>query len=131
MTYELTTCDIMVRVTPEFMEADSDPAALRYLWAYTVEIFNGGPHAVQVMNRHWQITDGFGHSTEVRGKGIIGKQPIIEPGNSFSYTSGAPLATPSGIMGGVYEVRDDNGFVFDVLIPNFSLDSRHDRARVH
>ncbi|PHR57158.1 MAG: Co2+/Mg2+ efflux protein ApaG [Robiginitomaculum sp.] len=131
MSYQQITGDITVRVTPEFMEADSDPHAGRYLWAYTVEIANGGPHAVQVLRRSWKITDANGLVLEVGGKGVIGKQPVIEPGQVFSYTSGTPLPTPSGIMGGVYQVRDDNGIVYDVVIPAFSLDSPHDRARIH
>jgi len=121
----------MVRVTPQFMETDSNPEAGRYLWAYTVEISNGGPDAIQVLSRYWKITDGLGQVQELRGTGVIGKQPVIEPGKSFSYTSGAPLPTPSGIMGGAYEVRDDNGRLYDVIIPSFSLDSPYDRARVH
>jgi len=131
MSYEQTTGDIMIRVTPKFMEVDSDILGSKYLWSYTVEIFNGGRDAIQVMHRSWQITDGIGRCQEVRGPGIIGKQPVIEPGDHFSYTSGVPLNTPSGIMGGTYEVRDDNGIVYDVTIPSFSLDSPHDRARVH
>jgi len=131
MTYLQTTGDITVRVQPKFMETDSDPSSGRFLWSYTVEIANGGPYAVQVLSRFWQITDGNGQIEEVAGKGVIGKQPVIEPGDTFSYTSGAPLRTPSGIMGGRYSVRDDNGTVYDVEIPAFSLDSPHDRARVH
>jgi ApaG protein len=131
MSYEQTTGDITVRVSPEYMETDSDPSTGRYLWAYTVEIANGGPYAVQLLSRAWDITDALGQVSQVRGRGVIGKQPVIEPGDMFSYTSGTPLQTPSGIMAGSYEVRDDNGRVFDVIIPAFSLDSPHDHARVH
>jgi len=131
MSYERTTGDISVRVTPRFMDADSDPAREHYLWAYTVEIANGGPHAVQVLSRRWQIVDGFGQMQEVYGNGVIGKQPVIEPGDTFSYTSGTPLPTPSGIMLGALEVRDDNGSIYEIIIPVFSLDSPHDRARVN
>jgi len=131
MSYEQTTNDISVRVTPEFMDADSDPSSGRFLWAYTVEIANGGSNAVQIMRRYWKIVDAAGQMQEVSGEGIIGKQPIIEPGGTFSYTSGTPLPTPSGIMGGNYEVRDDNGIVYKIVIPLFSLDSPHDRAKVN
>ncbi len=131
MSYEQTTGDISVRVTPRFMEADSDPVQQRYLWAYTVEIANGGCYAVRVLSRRWQIVDAMGQVHEVSGDGVIGKQPLIEPGGTFSYTSGTPLQTPSGIMHGTYEVRDDNGSVYEIVIPVFSLDSPHDRARVN
>lgn len=113
------------------MDTDSDPHIGRFLWAYTVEIANGGPHAVQLLSRYWKITDAMGQVQEVRGEGVIGKQPVIEPGNTFSYTSGTPLTTPSGFMGGTYKLRDDNGTVYDVIIPLFSLDSPHDLARVN
>lgn len=131
MSYEQTTNDISVRVTPEFMDADSDPSNRRFLWAYTVEIANGGSNAVQIMRRYWKIVDAAGQTQEVSGEGVIGKQPVIEPGDTFCYTSGTPLPTPSGIMGGNYEIRDDNGVVYKIVIPLFSLDSPHDRAKVN
>ncbi len=131
MSYEQTTNDISIRVRPQYMEMDSDPASGRYLWTYTVEINNGGPYAMQVLRRFWQITDSHGHMQQIEGKGVIGKQPVIEPGGTFSYTSGTPLTTPSGMMGGRYQMRDDNGILYDITIPTFSLDSPHDPARVH
>ena len=97
----------------------------RYVWAYTIEIFNRGPRTVQLMSRHWIIVDGQGRQDEVRGAGVVGEQPILKSGDSFRYTSGCPLTTPSGIMSGTYRMVDEDGRSFDVVIPSFSLDSPH------
>jgi len=121
--YSALTHDVRVTVRPEFALERSEPALSRYFWTYTVEIANLGPAAVQLTHRHWRITDGRGRLEEVRGPGVIGEQPVIEPGHAYSYTSGCPLATPSGIMEGVYRMIDENGRGFDVEIPAFSLDS--------
>ena len=121
--YSALTHDVRVTVRPEFALERSEPALSRYFWTYTVEIANLGPAAVQLTHRHWRITDGRGRLEEVRGPGVIGEQPVIEPGQAYSYTSGCPLTTPSGIMAGVYRMIDENGRGFDVEIPAFSLDS--------
>lgn len=123
--YSETTKDIEITVDPEFLPDRSEPAESRYFWAYTIEIFNRGPRTVQLMSRHWTIVDANGRTEEVRGAGVVGEQPILKPGDSFRYTSGCPLTTPSGIMSGTYRMVDENGRSFDVVIPSFSLDSPH------
>jgi len=121
--YTATTRDITVQVRPQFLAEQSKPAAKEYLWLYTVIIENGGAETVQLLNRHWVITNANGHVEEVQGPGVIGEQPVLEPGENFEYTSGCPLTTPSGIMVGTYEMADSGGTHFDVEIPAFSLDS--------
>ena len=121
--YKSVTRDIQVTVLPEFVPERSDPSLDRWFWAYTIEILNAGQHIVQLMTRHWIITDGNGRSEEVRGPGVVGEQPLLKPGESFRYTSGCPLTTSSGIMVGTYQMTDEDGAVFDVQIPVFSLDS--------
>lgn len=120
--YSETTNGIRVSVQPRFLAEQSSPAEGRYFWAYTVEIANTSLAPVQVLARHWIITDANGQRQEVRGPGVVGEQPIVTPGESFRYTSGCPLTTPSGIMAGTYQVREPGGAVFQVAIPAFSLD---------
>jgi ApaG protein len=120
--YSATTKSIEVTVEPNYMPDRSDPSERRFFWSYTVEIANNGPSAVQIIGRHWVITDQNGKREDVRGVGIVGEQPVIEPGSSFTYTSGCPLATPSGVMVGTYQAVDNDGSVFAVEIPAFSLD---------
>ena len=121
--YTAVTHDIKVTVSPEYSPARSEPSEGRYFWLYTIEIENLGGVAVQLTHRHWRITDGFGQIEEVRGPGVVGEQPVIEPGRAYRYTSGCPLTTPSGIMAGEYRMVDANGRSFDIEIPAFSLDS--------
>ena len=121
--YSCTTRDIEITVLPEFMPDRSDAGKRHYVWAYTVEIANGGETTVQVTDRHWKITDANGHLEEVRGPGVVGEKPVLKPGEMFRYTSGCPLTTPSGIMAGTYRVVEEGGAVFDAVIPAFSLDS--------
>ena len=121
--YTAVTHDIKVTVSPEYSPARSEPSEGRYFWLYTIEIENLGRVAVQLTHRHWRITDGFGQIEEVRGPGVVGEQPVIEPRRAYRYTSGCPLTTPSGIMAGEYRMIDANGRSFDVEIPAFSLDS--------
>ena len=120
--YSKSTNGIRVTVEPHYLEDQSNPAERRFFWAYTVEIVNSGEAAVQILARHWQITDGNGRCEDVRGMGVVGEQPVIGPGSSFSYTSGCPLATPSGMMVGTYQAIDRDGEIFTVAIPAFSLD---------
>jgi ApaG protein len=120
--YTATTKTISVRVEPRYMADRSDPAESRFFWAYTVEIANGGAAPVQILARHWVITDQLGRREDVRGIGVVGEQPVIEPGASFTYTSGCPLQTPSGTMVGTYQAVGEDGEVFSVDIPAFSLD---------
>ena len=121
--YTRVTRDIEITVLPEFLPERSDAAEGHYFWAYTVEIANQGVAPVQVTDRHWKITDGQGRLEEVRGPGIVGEQPTLQPGEVFRYTSGCPLSTPSGFMGGTYRVVPEGGEAFEAEIPMFSLDS--------
>jgi len=121
--YKAVTRNIRVSVTPQFLEDESRPEMNRYFWAYTVVIENDGPETVQLRSRYWHITDARGHIQEVRGTGVVGEQPVLEPGKSFSYTSGCPLEQPSGIMFGKYHMISENGETFAIDIPAFSLDS--------
>lgn len=125
--YTAVTQDIQVTVLPEFMPDRSEPDKSRYFWAYTVEIANLGHRVVQLIARHWIITDAEGRVEEVRGLGVVGEQPVLQPGESFRYTSGCPLATPSGIMAGSFQMSDESKTDFEVEIPAFSLDSPTDR----
>ena len=125
--YSCITRDIEITVLPEFVPDRSDAEAGHYFWAYTVEIANQGTRTVQVTARHWKITDGNGRLEEVKGAGIVGEQPVLKPGETFRYTSGCPLGTSSGIMAGSYRLIDENGTVFEVEIPTFSLDSPYTR----
>jgi ApaG protein len=121
--YSRVTKDIQITVMPEFVPERSDTDEATFFWAYTVEIANCGAHTVQLTARHWKITDANGRLEEVRGPGVVGEQPVLKPGERFRYTSGCPLATPSGIMTGTYRMVSDAGDSFDAEIPAFSLDS--------
>ena len=123
--YSLTTKDIEITVEPEYLPERSEPDEGRYFWAYTIEIANKGSRTAQLVSRHWLIVDANGRREEVRGAGVVGEQPILKPGETFRYTSGCPLTTPSGIMSGTYRMVDEEGRSFDVVIPTFSLDSPH------
>lgn len=119
------TRNIAVSVEPTYLEANSSPESSQYVWAYRVTIENRGRETVQLKSRHWMITNARGEFTEVKGPGVVGEQPVLKPGESFKYTSGAPLNTPSGMMGGAYQMETDSGELFDIEIPTFSLDSPH------
>jgi ApaG protein len=121
--YTAVSHKIKVTVRPKYLEEQSEPDESRYFWSYTIEIANVGDRIVQLTHRHWQITDANGRCEEVRGPGVVGEQPKLKPGDAFSYTSGCPLKTPSGIMVGTYRMIDESGEAFDVAIPAFSLDS--------
>jgi ApaG protein len=121
--YEQETAGMIVRVDPQFLLEESRPEDGRYVWAYTIEIENHRPDAVQLISRFWRITDENGATQEVRGAGVIGQQPVIAPGGSFKYTSAAPLAAPSGMMMGAYSMQRTNGEGFDIQVPLFALDS--------
>ena len=129
--YSEITRSIKVSVKPLYLEDQSSPAEGRYVWAYHVRIENRGLETVQLRNRHWQITDSRGQMQEVRGAGVIGEQPVLAPGESFEYTSGAPLPTPSGIMVGSYEMETKGGESFWARVPAFSLDSPHQAVRLN
>lgn len=120
--YRATTRHITVTVKPTYLGSQSEPEAGRWVWAYTIEIENGSRDTVQLRSRYWHITDASGHVEEVKGPGVVGEEPILTPGDSFTYTSGCPLPTPSGIMRGSYRMEVPDGTAFDVAIPPFSLD---------
>ena len=120
--YEAVTQEIRVSVRPQYLDDQSDPDADRFVWAYQVEITNDGDNTVQLQERTWHITDGNGVVERVHGPGVVGEQPILNPGDRFKYTSGCPLTTPSGFMAGHYTMVDDDGVRFDVEIPPFALD---------
>lgn len=121
--YLAITRGIAVSVEPTYLEMRSSPENAQYFWAYRVTIANQGRVTVQLLSRHWRIMNSRGEVNEVRGAGVVGEQPILKPGESFEYTSGAPLTTPSGIMTGTYQMETDGGERFDIAIPSFSLDS--------
>ena len=129
--YTATTKKITVRVEPQFLAGQSDPVADEYFWLYTIQIENGGAETVQLLNRHWIITNAIGHVEEVQGPGVVGEQPVLSPGESFQYTSGCPLKTPSGVMVGTYEMAATDGSNFDIEIPAFSLDSPHQARQLN
>src|SRR5437868_6179248 len=121
--YQSVTRNIEVTVTPQYLAERSSPESGEYFWAYMIEITNRGAETVQLRTRHWRITDAMGRRQEVRGAGVVGKQPVLKPGESFEYTSGVPLPTPSGIMTGTYGMTSADGEAFEIAIPTFSLDS--------
>jgi ApaG protein len=125
--YEAETDGIVVRVRPSYLAGQSDPEGGRWVWAYQVEIVNLSGVPVRLVARRWVITDALGHVEEVRGAGVVGEQPTIQPGDSYSYASGCPLGTASGSMVGGYSMTDDTGRMFEVAIPAFSLDVPGDR----
>jgi ApaG protein len=129
--YTTTTHSIMVTVEPTYLDDESRPRRNRYLWAYHVTIENRGVEPVQLKSRYWKITDSLGRTQEVRGEGVIGEQPIIGPGESYEYSSGTPLSTPSGIMVGSYYMETRDGRTLEIDIPAFSLDSPEERSQVH
>ena len=129
--FEATTKAINVRVSPEFLDEQSDPEDHHFFWAYYVEIENQSQEPVRLRARHWLITDGNGATQEVIGEGVVGEQPLIKPGETFTYTSGAPLGTPTGFMHGQYKMEREDGDDFLVDIPAFSLDSPYDEHLVN
>ncbi len=120
-TSEATTQDILVHVESRYSPDHSDPARQEWFFLYTVVITNQGRGTVQLMNRHWIITNATGDIEEVRGPGVVGRQPVLRPGESFEYTSGCPLKTPFGSMRGTYEMVTENGETFLAEIPAFAL----------
>ncbi|EIM27479.1 Co2+/Mg2+ efflux protein ApaG [Microvirga lotononidis] len=129
--YKAVTRGISVTVTPRYMPEESSPEQGRYFFAYTVEIINTGLERVQLRARHWTITDEHGQVQEVRGAGVVGEEPILGPGESFSYTSGCPLPTPSGTMQGSYLMETAAGETFDAEVPAFSLDIPRAKRVLH
>jgi ApaG protein len=116
-----TTEGITVRVAVNFLPDQSRIDASKWVWAYHIRIENDGPLAVQLMTRHWRITDGRGMVNLVEGEGVVGEQPLLRQGQSHDYVSGCPLATPHGSMDGYYTFRREDGAVIEAAIPYFSL----------
>src|ERR1700730_1061903 len=125
--YSTVTHDIQITVLPEFVPERSDADEASYWWAYTVEIANRGEVTVQLTARHWKITDGNGRLEAVRGAGVVGEQPILKPGETFRYTSGTNMSTPSGIMTGTYKMVNEKGESLAAELHVFSLDSPYAR----
>ena len=116
-----TTHGVTVRVSVSYLPEQSEPRRGRWFWAYHIRLENEGDQTVQLLTRHWIITDGRGARHTVEGEGVVGEQPLIAPGGSYDYVSGCPLATPTGAMQGSYHMIGEDGLAFDVAIPRFSL----------
>lgn len=119
--YAETTRGVRVVVAPRFLPEQSDPQRGRYVWAYAVRIENTGEETVQLISRHWIITDAHNRVEEVRGPGVVGEQPVLKPGESFEYASGCPLGATSGVMRGTYQMVTEKGEAFEAVVPAFSL----------
>jgi ApaG protein len=129
--YERITRGVKIIVRPQYLEDQSNPGEGHYVWAYTITIENHGRETVTLRTRYWKITDALGQVQEVRGAGVVGEQPTLEPGDSYSYTSGCPLKTSSGFMVGAYQMQLVSGEFINVEIPAFSLDSPHEKHAIN
>lgn len=129
--YQQQTEGVLIKVEPNFLDDESDPEENRFVWAYRVVIENHGSEPVQLLEREWRITDSKNRTEVVRGPGVVGEQPVIDPGQRFEYTSGAPLQTASGFMSGAYTMARRSGERFDAAIPAFALDSPFDPMTRH
>jgi ApaG protein len=112
---------ITVRVAVNFLPEQSRIEAAKWFWVYHIRIENGSDHTVQLLTRHWRITDGHGEVDMIEGDGVVGEQPVLAPGQSHDYVSGCPLNTPNGSMEGHYTFRRDNGAIVRAAIPYFPL----------
>ncbi|SER59027.1 ApaG protein [Sphingobium sp. YR768] len=119
--FHATTRDITIHVAVTFLPEQSEPDRGRWFWAYHIRIENQGDHPVQLLTRHWIITDGRGSQHSVDGDGVVGEQPVVQPGKSYDYVSGCPLGTPTGSMKGSYRMIGIDGDTFEVAIPHFAL----------
>lgn len=129
LRFEAVTDGMKIAVTPKFLDEESAPAKGRFVWAYTIEMENGSDTTWTLTLRHWDIIDSSGRRQTVDGEGVVGQTPRLEPGDTFRYSSGAPLAAPSGMMSGSYTFVSDDGVEFIARVPAFSLDSPYDRVR--
>jgi len=121
MPSEAVTRNIRVHVETEYAPGRSDPTQSEWFFLYTIRLTNEGRETVQLLSRHWIITDATGQIEEVRGRGVVGKQPVLAPGESFEYTSGCKLKTPFGSMHGTYQMSTDGQERFDIEIPAFTM----------
>ncbi len=125
MFYQHTSHDITIRVEVDYVPPEDDhdgTVAPRHVWAYHITLMNGGDETVQLKTRHWTIMDARGHVEHVNGPGVVGETPILKPHQTYTYSSGCPLSTPSGSMSGYYMFEDEHGRPLKVIIPTFSLD---------
>ena len=130
--YSKTTGNITITVEPSYLADESAPDENHYVWSYHIKIENHGQQSIRLRTRYWKIMDSSGVVQEVEGEGVVGKQPLLSPGESYEYTSGAPLCTPSGIMVGNYGMElVDKGEIITVDIPAFSLDSPYQSTVIH
>ena len=129
--YSKTTNGVTVTVVPYFLDDQSSPNESHFVWAYQVNIKNSGEFAIKLNHRNWLIIDGNGKVINVKGEGVVGEFPIIEPGESFEYTSGTPLKTNNGIMQGFYLVSQEDGQKLKIDIPTFSLDSPYNKKNLN
>ena len=120
-TSEAVTRGIRIHVTSQYSPERSQPSKNQWFFLYTIEISNEGTETVQLVTRHWIITDASGHVEEVKGPGVVGQQPVLAPGEAFEYTSGCPLTSPFGMMQGTYQMVNQDGEQFDVEIAQFQL----------
>lgn len=132
MLYSESSSDFLVEVEPTYVPEHSSPEELRYFFAYRVRITNQGEKKAQLLRRHWIIVDGHQNREDVEGPGVVGEQPVFEPGTTYEYTSFCPLTTPTGSMRGTFEMAphsdDENAPSFNIKIPLFFLrDPSHDQ----
>lgn len=127
--YEETTHGIRITVQPKFMHDESSLAKSQFMWAYAVHIENQSDRTWTLTHRHWRIIDSAGRTQSVDGEGVVGQTPTLQPGEDFSYSSGCPLSTPSGMMSGSYDFVDEEGKLLKAKIPTFSLDSPHEKQK--
>ena len=120
-TSTAVTADVRVDVRARYSDEHSAPAASRWFFLYTIRITNEGDATVQLLNRHWTIVDGTGHTEEVHGPGVVGEQPVLEPGQAFEYTSGCPLPTPFGSMAGIFDMQRADDTEFEAEVALFQL----------
>lgn len=130
-TFTQTTNAVRVSVLPVYLQNQSNPSDNIFVWAYHICIENKGTQTFQLLSRYWKITDALGRIQEVRGRGVIGEQPVIPPGTNFEYTSSVTLSFPSGVMVGSYQMQSTEGENFEVAVPLFSLDSPHAAKTIH
>jgi ApaG protein len=119
--YAATTRELTVRVAVSFLPEQSEVAKGHWFWAYHIRIENEGEMAAQLMTRRWVITDARGAKQIVEGEGVVGEQPVLEPGGSYDYVSGCPLSTPTGEMVGSFQMLGEDGSLFDIVVPRFQL----------
>jgi ApaG protein len=122
---DATTNNIRVEVLSEYLPDSSKPLEDEWVFQYTVRITNQGSQTVQLLSRHWIITDALEHTKEVKGPGVVGEQPVLAPGESFKYSSWCPLKTPLGMMHGTYQMATPSGNQFDIEIAPFALKARY------